>query len=163
MSKERECKQLLRQLTGEKKYDTFVAKVSSVDGATCTVRRVIDGKELQDVRLNVNAAAGGTVITRKLESAVLVTTIDGYAWFVCLYSEIESISLNVSDRVDLNADGSISLNVSDTIEINAGGENLRQILSDIIDEVSKIVVVQGTGPNVPALNMIKQRLGKLLK
>jgi hypothetical protein len=55
------------------------------------------------------------------------------------------------------------VNVSDTIEVNGGGENLKAVLSEFIDEVAKIIVIQGTSPNVPALTNIKTRLSKILK
>lgn len=47
--------------------------------------------------------------------------------------------------------------------IASQGENLLSVLTDLIDEVAKIIVVQGTSPNVPALTSIKERTAKILK
>ena len=49
------------------------------------------------------------------------------------------------------------------IKIEGLNENLFTVLSDFITEVAKIIVVQGTSPNVAALTQIKQRLNKILK
>ncbi|UGU15218.1 hypothetical protein LS482_16215 [Sinomicrobium kalidii] len=46
--------------------------------------------------------------------------------------------------------------------VKKGGENLRDILSDFMDEVSKIVVVYGTTIDVAAVTAIKQRLNTIL-
>ena len=37
MSKERDCATKLRAIVGKEPFQTFVAKVTKVDGATCTV------------------------------------------------------------------------------------------------------------------------------
>jgi hypothetical protein len=148
MSGERECVKAIRTIVGGTGYNTCVARVRSVNGATCVVERILDGKTVDDVRLNATVAAGdGLVIVPSAGSYVLITTVDGDKWFVAQFSCVERITLNVTD----------------TVEVNAGGENLKSILSDFIDEVAKIIVVQGTSPNVPALNLIKQRLNKILK
>ncbi|MNL50603.1 hypothetical protein D3C87_1736320 [compost metagenome] len=48
-------------------------------------------------------------------------------------------------------------------KINAGEKNLLTELESLITEVSKIVVVQGVGPNVGKLLTIKSNLNNLLK
>jgi hypothetical protein len=126
---------------------TYIAKVKAVEGAKCTVERVLDNKEIKDVRLNVTVNVDeGLVIVPVVDSYVLITNIDGDKWFASQFGAVEKIVLNMSE----------------TITINGGGENLKSVLSDFIDEVAKIIVVQGTNPNVTALNDIKQRLSKLM-
>jgi hypothetical protein len=154
MSKERECVLAIRRIAGtgggraSGGFATYAARVVSVSAAVCTVKRVLDDKEINDVRLNaVIKDSEGLVIAPTVDSYVLITSIDGDKWFVSQFSGIEKITLNVVD----------------TVEVNAGGENLKSVLSDFIDEVAKIIVIQGTTPNVPALNAIKLRLGKILK
>ncbi len=48
-------------------------------------------------------------------------------------------------------------------KVERNGENLARILSDMIDELNKIVVVQGNTINVAAMTVIKQRLNNVLK
>lgn len=62
-----------------------------------------------------------------------------------------------SEQKDLEFD------MEETFLITAGGENLKSQLDSFIDEVSKIVVVQGTSPNVGSLNGIKEKIGKILR
>lgn len=53
--------------------------------------------------------------------------------------------------------------MDDKFKITAGGKHLLTELESLITEVSKIVVVQGVGPNVGKLVTIKSNLNKLLK
>ncbi|TLP81352.1 hypothetical protein [Maribacter sp. ACAM166] len=48
-------------------------------------------------------------------------------------------------------------------QITKANESLTTILNEFIDEVLKIVVIQGQSVNVPALTAIKQRLNTVLK
>jgi len=47
-------------------------------------------------------------------------------------------------------------------EVKKGNESLKKILNDFIDEVNKIVVIQGTTINQVAVEEIKQRLNTVL-
>jgi hypothetical protein len=81
----------------------------------------------------------GVVITPVKGSSVIVSRIgESDELFVEMFSEIEHINVTV------------------------GNENLYAVLSDFIKEVQKIIVVQGTSPNVPTLTQINQRLNKIL-
>ena len=55
----------------------------------------------------------------------------------------------------------IKLNPSG-LTVSNQNENLKQIMNDMIDELNKIIVVQGTSINVPAMEVIKQRLNTVL-
>lgn len=46
--------------------------------------------------------------------------------------------------------------------LKQGSESFKTVLNDMIDELNKIIVIQGTTINVPAMNLIKQRLNKIL-
>lgn len=46
--------------------------------------------------------------------------------------------------------------------IKQGNESFKTVLNDMIDELNKIIVIQGTTINVPAMNLIKQRLNTIL-
>lgn len=103
MGRERECTMALRRLVGTPTDNTFVATVTRVDGAVCTVLRKTDLKEFTNVRLNVSSTEKkGIVVTPKIDSDVLVTTINGYNWFVSQYSEIEKITVNADDTIIIN-------------------------------------------------------------
>ncbi|GGA84705.1 hypothetical protein GCM10008015_26870 [Flavobacterium palustre] len=46
--------------------------------------------------------------------------------------------------------------------VKHGGENLKNIFSDMIDEINKIIVVNGRSINVAAMTAIKERLNTVL-
>lgn len=94
MSKE-QIRHLIRQIAGKGVFPTYVAKVDSVGGGTCSVTRVADGMSLENVRLNASGDSSvGLVLTPKAGSYVLVTSIDGVSWFVSQCSELESVTFN---------------------------------------------------------------------
>lgn len=47
-------------------------------------------------------------------------------------------------------------------EIRRNGETLQKVLEDFIQELQNVIVVQGTSPNIPALEAIKTRLKQVL-
>jgi len=51
---------------------------------------------------------------------------------------------------------------TDGLEVSNGGKNLKETLAKVIDEIMKIVVVQGTGPAVGALQGLKTDIEKIL-
>jgi hypothetical protein len=70
-------------------------------------------------------------------------------------SEVEKVKLKIAEyEMTIDAAG---------CTYNNKGENLYTVLSDFIAEVAKIIVIQGTSPNVAALTEIKTRLNKILK
>jgi len=134
----------IKNISGKQLSDSFIqpAEVLSVSGETCTVK--IDTLTVTDVRLRavINGNSDKILITPKVGSYVLVADLSGGNYrdlAVIAFSEIEDIN------------------------VEAGGENLFTVLSDFITEVAKIIVVQGTSPNVAALEQINQRLNKILK
>ncbi|MDR0559129.1 MAG: hypothetical protein LBG92_03100 [Prevotellaceae bacterium] len=141
-----EIKKILRKICGtdtaEKFPAIFVATVISanIDARTCTVEA--DGMTSEDVRLQAAASDGEAqfLTVPKTGSDVLVADLTG-------------------DRSCLSV---VAFTEIEAVKIQAAGENLAKILSDFIDEVAKIIVVQGTSPNVPALQQIKQRLNKII-
>lgn len=46
--------------------------------------------------------------------------------------------------------------------VKQGNESLKTVFNDMIDELNKIIVIQGTTINVPAMNLIKERLNTIL-
>ncbi len=93
----------VRKLAGTGTFDTFVCKVKSVENATCTVVRVLDDLEIPGVRLNCHSTENsGIVVTPKVDSYVLVTSIDGHSHFVSQCSEVEKITINCNTKITIN-------------------------------------------------------------
>ncbi len=60
-------------------------------------------------------------------------------------------------------EGGLNFELTDKYKVEAGNKNLKTELDALIDEISKIVVVQGTSPNVGALMTIKNNINSILK
>ena len=74
-----------------------------VDGAKCTVKRLFDDMEIEEVRLNCSTTENeGVVIVPKRDSMVLITSIDGRYWFVSQCSEVEKITIDATDKIVFN-------------------------------------------------------------
>lgn len=84
---------------------------------------------------------------------VMLSETDG---FVGMYSDIEKVTFS-------DVSGFECVIEKGTISMKNKTESLQKILLDFITEVSKIIVVQGTSPNVPVLQQISQRVKNLLK
>ncbi|MDR3226132.1 MAG: hypothetical protein LBT56_00475 [Prevotellaceae bacterium] len=154
-------KEKIRRIAGTEKLQqttVFPAQVEKITGTTCTVK--IDELLMNDVRLRavINNENEQLLITPKVGSYVLIVDLSGGEYrdlAVISYSEIDKIELKISETtITTNANG---------ITIENKGENLFKVLSDFITEVTKIIVIQGTSPNVAALNQIMQRLNKILR
>ena len=153
MSKERECGMMLRRIAGQSGYDTYACTVTAVDGATCTIERILDDKEIKNVRLNATIkTSDGLVIVPKIGSVVLVTNIDGDKYFVSQFSEIEKITLNVADKVS----------------IKNPSYSLADAFKELISAIGNLTVTTGVGPSGIPINaiefeQIQQKLNNLLE
>lgn len=124
----------IREIVGVKPFDTFVCTVKSVEGATCTVVRVLDELEISGVRLNCHSTENsGIVVTPKVDSYVLVTSIDGRQHFVSQCSEVEKITINCDTKIIIN-DG----NNGGLINIEKLTQKLKTIETDINSLKNKI-------------------------
>lgn len=129
-----EIAQSIRDIVGVKPFDTFVCTVKSVEGATCTVVRVLDNLEIPDVRLNCHSTENsGIVVTPKVDSYVLVTSIDGHNHFVSQCSEVEKITINCDTKIIIN-DG----NNGGLVNIEKLTQKLKTIETDINSLKNKI-------------------------
>ncbi len=129
------------KLLGAGKTKTFLATVKENYPGKDVVD-VLDnyGTLYPDVRKRASIGSNeGIIVTPVKNSSVIVSRIgESDEMFIEMFSEIEPIAVNV------------------------GKENLYTVLSDFIKEVQKIIVVQGTSPDVAALTQIDQRLNKIL-
>ena len=129
-----------------------------VGESTCTVERQ-DAPTLYDVRLNS--------IDDDLESYFTVYPAEGSQVLVAIIenlkteavvircSEVQKVKVKIGTTIlELDADG---------FRFDRDEENLQAVLSDLITEVQKIIVVTGTSPDVPALKSIRERMKLILK
>ncbi len=106
MSEERKIRNAIREIANAGNtaaFETYACTVTAVTGAMCDVQRILDEKEIKEVRLNATIqAAAGLLIVPKIGSVVLITNIDGDKNFVSQFSEIEKITLNVETAIEIN-------------------------------------------------------------
>lgn len=125
MSVELKIRKSIKELAGatDLRFETYAAIVTSVNGATCNAKRVLDDKIVERVRLNTNVQEEkGLIIVPKVGSDVLITNIDGGASFVSQYSEIKKIELNVDSAIIINGGQNGGL-----VEVGKLEENLGKI------------------------------------
>lgn len=154
---DKQLKDALKGL-GKMEATVFSATVTKVNEADKTIEiEDVDGLDYYDVRL---AAAEdekkSVLIIPKVGSSVLVTMIgsDLNTLFVSKVNEVEKIVGQI-DKVNFKVDAS-------GYQIKRENESLKTVLNDMIVELNKIIVVNGTTINVAAMNIIKQRLNTIL-
>lgn len=144
MSKERECAEALRDIVGKEPFQTFVAKVTKVDGAKCTVKRLFDDMEIEDVRLNCSTTENeGVVIVPKRDSMVLITSIDGRYWFVSQCSEVEKITIDATDKIVFN--GGQNKGLVKIEELKKNLDSLKQYVEAMQNAISEGLTAVGAG------------------
>lgn len=135
---------------------TGVAK--SVTETTCTVERD-NAPALFDVRLNA--------IDDDLQSFFTVYPAEGSEVLVAIIENMktEAVVIRCSEVQRVKAKiGLVEYEIAaDGFLVKRADENLKNALADFIAEVQKIIVAQGTSPNVLALEAIKTRIGQILK
>lgn len=145
---------LAKKLKDGQSVQTVFAIVDDVDWGkkTMTATGVIDDLDYHDVLLGL-----GEIYTKpKLGSRCLIGLINnqGNNTFLIWSEEAEEWTHKVGDaELEMKDDGFV---------VKAQGESLKSVLNDFIDEVNKIIVVNGTTINVAAVTRIKQRLNQIL-
>ena len=125
----------------------FPATVESVDGNTCTVN--IDGLSISDVRLKAT--------TTKTDNQVLLTPMIGSNIMVGSFSG------------DYNNLFVLSADVIDKIEITCNGQNVMQLLSQLLQTLSgaQVITPNGTGTFDPGtisqLNVIENSFKQIFQ
>lgn len=134
------------------------AKVISYNSENETIEvELTGGLKIDDVRLKSMVKQGSKLIIRPADgSFVLIARIaNSEEWFVVSFDEVESLRLKMGTvEVKIDEDG---------LTVKKGADTLQKVLSDIIAEINKVVVLMGTSPNVPALTAIDERLKQFLK
>nr|BFF39076.1 hypothetical protein BACY1_08810 [Tenacibaculum mesophilum] len=140
------------------KGKTSVGVVTEITGDTCTVKR--EGlPELLDVRLNaVSGKFKNTfIVFPKIGSEVLVLEVENAPaeTSIVKWTEIDRVQIKI-EQFEFDADDS-------GIKLSNQGENFKSVYNDMIDEVNKILVIQGNTINVGAMNDIRNRFNKIFK
>ncbi len=129
--------------------------VKSVDWSskTMTATSVVDELDYFNVLLGL----GSVYRKPKVGSKCLLGVIQNHAsaTFLIECEDFEQIQVKSNDS-EFTIDQS-------GFTIKKGEEDLKSVLTDFMNEVSKIVVLQGTTVNVAAITTIKQRLNTVLK
>jgi len=125
----------------------FPATIESVEGNTCTIN--IDGLLISDVRLKATTA--------KTDNQVLLIPMPGSNVLIGSFSG------------DLNNLFVLAADIIDKIELTCNGQNLMQLLSQLLQLLSKAQVItpNGTGTFDPGtisqLNVIENSLKQIFK
>lgn len=135
----------------------FTATIVSVERETCTID--LNGDRYSEVSLRVTQGniTDKLLLVPKVDSEVTVVDFNGdmTALKVIAVEQLEKVSYTV---------GTVSCEVDkDGYKVERAGVNLKAVIDGVVDEISKIVVVQGTSPNVPALLQLKQQIAQVLK
>lgn len=140
---------------------SIIGKVKAVNSSnfTCDVSPVDEGAAYNDVRLQaiIDTEDTGILFVPKVGSYVMVSIVenDENNAYVAQYTEVDVISFKIKD-VEFHMD-------KDGVRIKKGNESLLPIVEAMIDELNKIIVVNGTTINVAAMNVIKERFKQPLK
>lgn len=140
---------------------TIIARVTSVNRSnlTCDADPVDGGAAYTNVRLQaiIDENDQGAVIIPKEGSYITISIIenDDNNTYMAQCSEIEEY-INKIDNLEVswNKDG---------IRMKMADHSFKTIMNDMIDELNKIVVINGNTIDVAAMNAIKQRLNTVLK
>ncbi|KAB8153426.1 hypothetical protein EZY14_009340 [Kordia sp. TARA_039_SRF] len=122
------------------------------DNKTMDVKSIVDELPYEDVILGLNS------IYRKpkIGSKCLIGIIGGNQAVTYLIEaeEIEEINYNV---------GNTEFNISEDGILLKRNEELMTVLSDMIDEINKIIVIKGRSIDVAAMVNIKNRFKNILR
>lgn len=149
-----EFSKLLSQKINEKEnIQTHWVIVQEInwDDKTMTAKSVVDGLAFFDVLLGLGAVYTKPVVNTKCLIGIVNNSAAG---FLIQAERVDEIQFNTKNS---------QLHVNDSgFLIKNKGETLKNVLNDLITEINKIVVIQGTSINVPAVTKIKDRLNTLL-
>lgn len=135
-----------------------IGTATEVTEVNCKVLR--DGQpELHDVRFHATETKPGSrhIMIPADGSSVIYAIIDNQDTEAVLLmcSDVDRVVFEVGTmKYELDATGHL---------IQAGNEKLSTALTDFIDEVTKIIVINGRSPNIAALGLIKTRIKKILR
>ncbi|WP_438710865.1 hypothetical protein ACSTS3_19700 [Aquimarina muelleri] len=155
---------------GNAKIQTHWAEVAAVDweNKTMTAKGLTDDLEFYDVLLGIGSVYKKPTIGAKCLIGLILN--NEAATFLIEAEAVEEVFVEVGDNeVLFDAEklnikiGTSTFKIDDNgFLVKRGNETLKSVINDLIDELNKIIVIQGTSINVPAMNAIKQRLNTVL-
>jgi hypothetical protein len=139
-------KNALKQIIGKPEQINIPCKVVKVEGATCSVEHVMDGYIIEDVRLNAASEDDeGIIVTPKVGSYVIISSIDGILYYVSMYSTIE--------KVDFRSEGDVCSAIDGKYSIQNKEQSLKSLINELIDAISAITVTTAVGPSGIPINI----------
>lgn len=152
-------KEVIEKIIAEKVVLTVLpGSVVKIETDTCTVESDHDKTDFFKVSLNAIEENGTNklIVTPALNSKVVIGVFpNGVDAVILSCSEVDKVYFKKS-TTEFEAD-------TDGFMIKRNNENLKAVLNDYIDEVNKIIVVNGTSIDVAATIVIKARLNTILK
>lgn len=132
-------------------------KSVDVDEVTCVISDDDTETEFPDIRLRpvLDGTESITMYPKVGTWALAIRIENDDDWMLIAAGEFDKWRMKIGTTIiEQDATGLL---------IKKGNDTLKGILSDFIDEVAKIVVLQGTSPSVPALLAIKTKVLNVLK
>lgn len=154
-------KKALRQIVGKPEQINIPCKVLKVEGSTCSVKHIRDEYIIEDVRLNASTENNeGIIVTPKVGSYVIISSIDGILYYVSMFSAI--------DKVDFFCTGDVYSEIDGKYSIQNKQQSLKSLINELIDAISAITVTTSVGPsgipiNKPQLDVIKEKFNQLIE
>lgn len=154
-----EIAEQLRQFSG--KYGPAMiadAKVLSVNADEDTIECELATEDIiPDVRLKSLIKAGNKLIlVPAIDSVVLIGRImNSDEWVLIACDEVEKLLMIVDDvKYEVNADGFL---------LQKGDDDLREVITLMIEAVQQIVVINGKNPDYVKLQQAKTKAQNLLR
>jgi len=153
MRDDKDIKTLLKEIVGYVNYSAKLCKVIKVDNDICEVEPY-DGSVKKKARIKAKTnITGGILIKPKIQSDVLVMFAENNTIpFIAVYSEIESIEIKTDAK----------------ISISNSTQDLKEILSDLLQAIINIKMAHPMGPTTNVINaldfvVLNQRLNQLMQ
>ena len=139
---------------GNAKVQTHWVEVVEVDWntKTMTAKGLTDDLEFYDVLLGLGVFYKKPKVGAKCLIGLILN--NEAATFLIEAEAVDELFIEVgTSTFKIDANGFL---------VKRDNETLKKVLNDLIVELNKIIVIQGTSINVPAMNAIKQRLNTVL-
>ena len=139
-----------------KTVNVSVGVAINVKETSCDIERA-DSVTLLDAKFSIleETETYARIIPKEGSNVLFAFADDRPEAYILSCSEVERVEVKIGTTEHiLQADGHT---------IKKGNENLAKILEDFMQELQNVIVVQGTTPNIPAIEAIKTRMKQLLK
>lgn len=147
----KEIVQLLAH-NGDESYG-HVCTVKRVDGLVCDVEPINGDAPILDVRLVADESENKFVLVPKVGSIVVVQFITKEAAYLSMVSEVSQVLWKIGDSY---------LSCTDQgFVVKKGDDDLKDVLSLIIEAVETIIVMQGRNPDRVKLATAKEKVNNI--